>query len=356
MLPDSAKRPAAIVERDDEAAMRILLWKIGALGDVVMTTPLVRQLRVRLPSAHIDYLVGRPFASALEGNPHLDQIVTFDERVFYKGQVNRLGAIREKLIGYDAVYILDKHWIFTWVAWWARIPVRVGFRRRAAEGFPLTHTVPYGGLRHEVDYYLDLLDAVGLGADRADVGLDAPAVASEDPGLRDHAGATVLINSGGSNANEDSTVRRMPDSLFGDLVRACAAQGQVVFLGSSAEHPFYAQFASNRCANLCGRTSLAQAVTLLRHAQRVITTDSGLMHLAAAVSSQVTSVFGPTHPLRKCPPGARWVWGDQDTYDSRYEVFGSVPRGRYFASLTVSDIMEKARPSPLPAIRQQVSA
>ncbi|MBK0391273.1 glycosyltransferase family 9 protein [Ramlibacter algicola] len=327
--------------------MKVLLWKIGALGDVLMTTPLVRQLRARLPQARIDYLTGRGFASMLADNPHLDQVLTFDEHVLYGPQVQRVPEVLRLLRGYDAVYVLDKHWIFTWLAALARIPVRIGFRRRAAEGWPLTHAVPYGAVRHEIDCYLDLLDAAGLGADRTDVALDAPALEGMAPAVADAEAATVLVNAGGRNAHEDSTVRRMPETLFAELVQACAERGPVLFLGSAAERPLYAAYESDRCVNLCGRTSLGSAAATLRQAARVVTTDTGLMHLAAAVNPRVTAVFGPTHPLRKCPPGANWVWTDEAQYDPRYELFGTVPRGRYFTGLCAQDLLGAAQPSPL---------
>src|SRR3954469_178934 len=96
--------------------MKVLLWKIGALGDVVMTTPLVRQLRARLPDAQIDYLVGRTSRVVLQGNPHLDQLLEFDERILFGAQLHRLGEILAQLRGYDLVLVLDKHWIFGWLA------------------------------------------------------------------------------------------------------------------------------------------------------------------------------------------------------------------------------------------------
>lgn len=324
------------------APMKVLLWKIGALGDVLMTTPLVRQLRGHLPHAKIDYLVGRSSRAVLQGNPHLDRLLDFDERILLGPQVSRLGEVLSLLRGYDQIYILDKHWIFGWLARAAGVRHRVGFRRRAVEGWPHTTQVAYGTLRHEIDCYLDLADAAGSPTCREDVSLQAPLEAAFEA----ESGSVVLINSGGDNANERSTVRRMPDSLFGALVETCAARHAVAFVGSGSEAGYYAQFEGSRRSNLCGRTSLAQATAVLRRATRVITTDTGLMHLAAAVNGQVTAVFGPTHPLRKCPPGACWAWGDEARYDARYELFGSVPEHRYFGSLTVADIVERAHPSP----------
>ena len=325
--------------------MKILIWKVGALGDVVMTTPLVRQLRAQLPDARIDYLVGRSFAPVLAGNPHLDRVQPFDERILYDARLGRVSDVLALLRGYDAVYVLDKHWVFTWLAWLARIPQRVGFRRRATEGLPLTHAVRYGALRHEVDYYLDLLEVAGLRVDRRDVGFDVPGGGAIEVPPR----ATVLINSGGVNPYENSLVRRMPDVLFGALVATCADRGPVLFVGAATEAQDYACFASARSTNLCGRTTLAEAVSVLRQAERVITTDTGLMHLAAAVNPRVTAVFGPTHPDRKCPPGASWAWGDAERYDPRYELFGAAPTGQYFGSLAVAEILERPRPSPFGA-------
>ncbi|HVE52625.1 MAG TPA: glycosyltransferase family 9 protein, partial [Ramlibacter sp.] len=270
--------------------MKILLWKIGALGDILMTTPLVRQLRRTLPEASIDYLTGQRCAAVLAGNPHVDRVLTFDEAILYGGQAARVPQVLPLLRGYDLVFTLDKHWIFPLLARLAGVRRRVGFRRRPHEGLLLTDKVRYGALRHEVDCYLDLLEAAGQPVARADVALDGPV----EEAFACAPGATVLVNSGGDNANERSAVRRMPDALFGALVEACAAQGPVQFLGAPSESAYYDRFAGAGRTNLCGRTRLPQALSALRQAKRVVTTDTGLMHLAATANARVTAVFGPT--------------------------------------------------------------
>jgi ADP-heptose:LPS heptosyltransferase len=316
--------------------MKILLWKIGALGDVLMTTPLVRQLRRAWPAATIDYLVGRSCAVMLHGNPHLDEVRTFDESVLYKAQAARLPGVVRQLRGYDTVFVLDKHWIFSVSAWAAGVPRRIGFERRRAEGWLHTRRVPHGHLRHEIDYYLDLAEAAGVPVDRSDVALELPAAA---PCELPPAPYFVLVNAGGNNAREQSTVRRLPDAVFNDLVEHCAGRGQVVFIGSADEAERYRPWSGAATRNLCGRLTLPQVWAVLQGARHVYTTDCGLMHMAAAVNRQVTAIFGPTHPLRLCPPGIAWVWRDEDRYDPRYEQFGRVPRGRFYERLTVHDIL-----------------
>lgn len=300
-----------------------------------MTTPLLRQARNALPHAQIDYLVGQGCAGILEGNPAISRVVRFDESILYQRKFARLGSLVRLLHGYDAVFVLDKHWIFALVARLAGVPMRVGFARRGLDGMFLTRKIAYGEVKHEVAYYLALWEAVGMPIDHGDVAMDLPSSSErsiEGPYL-------VLINGGGANANEQSTVRRMPDSLFSELVRVCLAQGKVVFLGGRDEAGYYEKFAATGTVNLCGRTGLREAADVLRHAQAVYSTDTGLMHMAGAVNARLTAIFGPTHPARKCPPGARWAWTDQDIYDDRYELYGKVPHRKFFQKMSVENIL-----------------
>lgn len=319
--------------------MKVLLWKIGALGDVVMTTPLVRQLRRQLPDAQIDYLVGRSFRAVLEGNPHLDRVLDFDDAILFTARAGGLPDILRLLRGYDVIYVLDKHWVFTWLAWLARVPRRIGYRRRAIEGWPNTASVPFGPLRQDVHYYLDLLEAAGLAVDREDLRLELPPVEPYAvPGP-----FVVAINAGGNNPGETSDVRQLPRELFEGLVAHLAARRQVVFLGSASERAYYEPFAAAHGAiNLCGRTSLRQSWGVLSQAEAVYTTDTGLMHMAGAVNANVLGIFGPTHPLRKCPPGARWVWRAEEIHDPRYELYGRVPKRRFFERMRLEDILRES--------------
>lgn len=316
---------------------KVLLWKAGALGDVVMTTPLVRLLRRRWAHAQIDYLTGRECAVVLQGNPHLDNVLTFDEQILIKARVGRLPELIARLRGYDMVFVLDKHWAFAVLAFAARTPARIGFARRPWEGALHTHRVAYGPVRHEIDCYLDLAVAAGLTVDRADKRLELP---DPMPCALPIAPYVVLVNSGGANAREHSTVRRMPDPLFRQLVERCARHATVVFLGAASERGYYEGLEVASTVNLCGQTTLRQSWYVLQRAAAVYTTDTGLMHMAAALNPRVTAIFGPTHPARKCPPGAQWVWADEEVYTDPYEVFGTLPTGSFFGKLRADDILQ----------------
>jgi ADP-heptose:LPS heptosyltransferase len=306
-----------------------------------MTTPLVRQTRRALPEAQIDYLVGQACAGILEGNPDISRVIRFDESILYERKLSKLGSLVRLLRGYDAVFVLDKHWIFALLARLANAPVRVGFARRRLDGVFLTRKVPYGAVKHEIAYYLALGEAFGLPIDYGDASMDLPPSVAR----RLEPPYAVLINGGGANANEQSTVRRMPEPLFSELVGVCLAKGNVVFLGAKHESEYYEKFAAAGTVNLCGRTSLREAWDVLKHAQSVFSTDTGLMHMAGAVNPHLTAIFGPTHPARKCPPGARWAWTDQAIYDDRYELYGEVPDSTFFQNMSIENIMQATKGS-----------
>ncbi len=149
---------------------KILVFKIGALGDVIMTTPFLRQLRKNYPDSKIDYLIGRYASRSLEGNKSVDEIIEFDENIFYKkkiaGWIKLIKDIRERR--YNMVFVLDKHRFFNITAKMSGIKERIGFDRNG-EGVFLTRKVRYGPIRHEVHYYLDLLKADGKIPDYKDI-------------------------------------------------------------------------------------------------------------------------------------------------------------------------------------------
>lgn len=66
---------------------KILIFKTGAIGDVIMTTPFLRQLRKNYPNAQIDYLIGNTTSQILENNPNINEIIRFDEKIFFQKKI-----------------------------------------------------------------------------------------------------------------------------------------------------------------------------------------------------------------------------------------------------------------------------
>src|SRR4030043_1301455 len=138
--------------------VNILLFKIGALGDPLMTTPLARTPRGRFHDARIDYLTGRSFTRSLEGNPYLDSIVAFPEEIFFRRNLSGFAGLVRKIrrARYDGIFVLDRHWTFSLSAFLFGIGRRIGFDRMGREGVLLPDRGRFEAGRPEGHYYLDL--------------------------------------------------------------------------------------------------------------------------------------------------------------------------------------------------------
>ena len=317
--------------------MRILLFKTGPLGDVLMTTPAVRQLRKQYPDARIDYMVGTGCLAILQQNPYLDNVIPFDATAFFEHRIKDMWSAVKLMRGYDMAFIFDKHWIFPLAAWLARIPCRIGFQRDAPSRLFLNNSVLYGPIRHETLYYLDLIKKTGVDIDEDDLQLDLHIREKTQQRMdrmlskRRLEHFVCCINSGGNNPGERGHVRRLPDSIFKRLVAELATAHNVVLIGGKQDHKYYERL-HLPATDLAGTLSIEESAAVMRRAQRIYTTDCGPMHIAAAVNRHITAYFGPTNPARKAPlvDDGKSIWTDQDIYDERYELYGRLPEGTFF--------------------------
>lgn len=315
--------------------VNILLFKIGALGDLLMTTPLVRQLRGRFPEARIDYLTGRSFARILEGNPNLDRVLPFPEEIFFRrrffGFASLVGRIRRER--YDTIFVLDKHRVFALTAFLFGIERRIGFDRMGREGILLTDRVRFERVRHEVHYYLDLLAAVAE-PDYEDASMDfVPEPRDGDYADRFFSGngldgkrVVCLAPGGGVNPGQEMAVKRWPPERYAELARLLLDGGfSVVLVGGGTDRPFGDRIRSLVEVPSGIGATLGGSAALMRKAFAVVASDGGPMHLAASVNDRVVSLFGPTDPRRLAPlNGYRYLWKPGDC-EPCHDIYGRVP-------------------------------
>jgi lipopolysaccharide heptosyltransferase II len=343
------------------AVKRICIFKIGAIGDVLMSTPMVHALRQRFPKARIDYWTGQWSAPVLAGNHDLDKVIAFDDAAFYKKRPDLVLTLARQVAAqqYDLMLLLDKHWSLGVFGRLCRVPMRIGFDREG-EGFAHTIAVPYGPVKHEIEYYLDLAKAAGARpVMRPKLELT---VSAKDHGFakaffkkhRLNPQKTIGIVAGGArNPGQQMAIRRWPVERFAEVARALAQAGwQLVLIGKSPGDDDVLpalQRAVPQAVNAIGNFTLHRSSALLKLCRLVICNDSGPMHLAAAVRTPTISIFGATDPHRKAPLGQnhRWLWKPVDC--TRAEMYGVYAEPRL-----LKNILKVQPKHVLTAVRQLV--
>jgi heptosyltransferase-1 len=291
---------------------RILLVKLSSFGDVIHALPTLEALRTAYPDGHITWLVESAYAPLLTGHPALDEVVAVP-RVRLRQNLNSrelpaLARLMRRLRAQPFDLVLDLQGLLKsaiWVAL-ARSPRKVGYHgTREGSYLVLTERVaPYNPDAHAVRRYLHLAHYLGAPPAPPRFRLGFSGQINLDS-LIPPAGARPLavIHPGARWATKlwpTSAWARLADWLGRE-------QGLTVALtGSQADRDLAEAIISQAATpvlNLAGRTTLAELAAVYRQAVLAVTTDTGPMHLAAAVGTRVAAVFGPTAPWRTGPFG-----------------------------------------------------
>lgn len=314
---------------------RILVVRLDQIGDLVLTTPFLRELKRSAPLARITLVVKPELRELAASCPDVDEVLTFDWHLAkrsedYKRRVRvfLLCAAHLWPKRFDLVIVprWDADWYCqTWIAYWSGAPKRIGYsedvdliKRIHNHGYDhlLTQARHEKFVAHEVERGLDLLREMGGTVTEtqleggSDPAADAWAWAWLDDNIPDNAPLIALGPFAGN-----SMLKQWPQPNFAALGRRLTAKfgGRIVVVGG----PDNREQAERLCAeigpdalNLAGAGSLPQAAALLRRCTLFVGSDSGPMHLAAAAGIPVVALFGPSCPHRFRPwtPRAEVVW------------------------------------------------
>jgi lipopolysaccharide heptosyltransferase II len=300
--------------------MNILVLKPCCLGDVLMTTPLVGTLRAAFPDARIDYAVGEWARPAVASSPDIDEVLPlFDaaapgfRRLF---QALR-AAFRLRWRRYDMAFIPDRSPMTALVAYIAGVPRRFGLSGGGRGAF-LTHVVHDQPLRHDVDVYLSLAGAAGLGDGVKPVmkyvptqaGLEKALKYLQSQGFDELPFRLAIFPGGGSSTGRDFYHKRWPAERYALLANQVIARygGGVVLLGDVSERELSFMIRNDidyPVLDLTGRADVDGMAAVMQLCDAVISNDSGPMHLAVSVGTPTVGIFGPTAARNSGPYGAR---------------------------------------------------
>jgi heptosyltransferase-2 len=290
--------------------VRTLVVAPSWIGDAVLSHPLLVRLKARDPQGSIDVLAPPWALPVYRRMPEVAQTIALP---FGHGDV-KLGARRrfaKGLAPYDRAVVLPNSLKSALIPWHAGIPIRTGYRGEMRYGLLNDRrALDAAALPLIVERYAALADPAGeafvrpLPEPRLTVDAAARAATVAKYGV-DLAKPVAVFAPGA----EYGPAKRWPPQHFAALAQTMVSRGfQVWLLGSQKDAGAAAQIqrlSGDACIDFAGRTSLDEAIDLMSLAARVVTNDSGLMHIAAALDRPTAAIFGSSSPAFTPPLSAR---------------------------------------------------
>ena len=267
--------------------MKILIIRFSSIGDIVLTTPVIRCLKQQLPEVEIHYLTKTSYKAVLEANPYIDKLHFLQDD---------LQAVIPQLQQEDFAYVIDLHHNLRTM----RVKKALGrqsfsFNKLNVQKFILT-TIKLNVLPnvHIVDRYMHTVQSLGVKNDGR--GLDY-FIPEKDRVKESDIPAGHLAGYIGVVIGAAHNTKKLPLHKLKEL---CAAiDHPIILLGGKEDRDIGEQIASvdpHKIYNSCGKFNINESADLVRRAKLIITHDTGLMHIASAFKKPVISIWGNTVP------------------------------------------------------------
>ncbi len=273
--------------------MKVLIIRFSSIGDIILTTPVVRCLKNKYPHAKVHFLVKKKFSKVLEANPHIDELISFD------------GDLRDtvlKLLAEKYDYVLDLQNNFR--SWNITSMLRQAFNsnvRTYRVNKLNTRKFLYSKFKLDllpdksiVDRYLATAKKIGVVNDGQGLDYFIPEesqINQKDLPMSHSAGYISFVIGGTKNT------KKMPLDKWKTL---CQEIDYPIIIQGGPEDEAIGEELKNldpiRIYNSCGKFSLHESADIIRFAKVVITHDTGLMHVAAAYKRKIISIWGNTTP------------------------------------------------------------
>jgi lipopolysaccharide heptosyltransferase II len=329
---------------------KTLIIRFSSVGDIVLSTPLIRALRRRFPQGQIDFLVKSEYAELLRGNPNLSTVFEFPA----EGTMGDILRLREAVLGSGYDLIIDIHGSLR-----SRILCRgkdnvVRVHKRVFPRYLLVQLKRdlyryFGGAPGVAERYLEIVRPWDVVDDGEGPELFPPATA--------HARARELLGSLSAQStlliglcpSARHFTKIWPAERFVETGAALARKyraGLVIF-GSSAESERCGEIANQilsleptvQLIDLSGKISMIETAAAMDSCCVVLTNDSGLMHIAAARKRNIVALFGSTvRQFGFFPPSGRSIVLEQHALACRpctHIGRATCPRGHFRCMLDI---------------------
>jgi len=275
---------------DKAQVRRILVITLSNIGDIILTTPVIRTLKNEFPGARVDVMVGPQGKEIFEKDPAVFKLIIYDKHLPIS-EKRRL-QLKLKKLKYDLVVDL-RNTVF---------PLLIGPKYRTAtiEHFPRS-------VVHRRDRHLYRLKAIGI--TRFDIRSYVHIPEKDEEHV---SGLLKELNVTGDfvvvNPSAKSHLKRWTAQGFAEvsdrIMDECSAG--VLLVGTGEDKAVVRdviKLMKNKPHDLTGKTNIRQLAGLLKRSRLLITNDSAPMHLACAMGVKVLAIFGPTDPKKYGPTG-----------------------------------------------------
>jgi lipopolysaccharide heptosyltransferase II len=294
---------------------RVLIINPFGIGDVLFTTPIIRNIRENFPNAYIGYICNIRTVEILKANPYLDAVFVF-ERDYYRAlwKESKLKCIREFKAFWDAIK-KDKFDVtidlslgkdYSFFSWLAGIKKRIGFNFKNRGRF-LTNKININGYenKHVVEYYLDLLKYLNINYKGVHLDLfisDKAKEWSQDflsaNGISKQDILVAIIPGGGASWGKDASIKHWSLEGFAKVADKLAGEysAKILIMGDSKDQDScvgVVKEMKTEAIKCCGKTDIMQFASLLSRCNLAITNDGGPLHVAVSVGIETVAIFGP---------------------------------------------------------------
>jgi lipopolysaccharide heptosyltransferase II len=279
---------------------KILVIRLSSIGDIILTTPLLRSLRTTYPTAHISFVIKKQYADLLAGSPFVNELILFDKKEGFVGLRKMKHRLRERR--FDVYIDIHKNWRSRYLRMGLGVKLATTypkyiFRRTLLVWFKLNL---YKKLKPVYLRYFESVRKLGIQDDGqgTEIHVQSPAIGKVrnmliEAGFGFNA-PLVIICPAATYSN-----KRWKAAGFVETARALILQRSafIVVLGGKEDVDLCREITESfqtGAVSMAGRLSLSESAALLRFAGLVIANDSGLLHLAQSQKKPVIGIYGPT--------------------------------------------------------------
>ncbi len=263
--------------------MKILIIRFSSIGDIILTTPVIRCLKNQLEDVEIHYLTKSIYTELLNHNPYIDRLWTIEKSI---------REVEPQLKKEKFDYIADLH------KNWRSLAIQLMLLKKA-HSFPKLNFKKWLLVQfkvnllpdvHIVNRYFHAVEALQVINDNKGLDLFIPEdnTALEKFNLKQ--GEYIVVGLGGKFGT-----KKYPPDLWGQVL-ANIEEPKILLGGDSEKEEATLITNTTHAIDATGQTTLLESAALVRAAKKVITHDTGIMHIAAAFGKEIISIWGSTVP------------------------------------------------------------